>query len=370
LLLAGTSLGDLYQVDARYFYLAGRMWLEGLDPYGAQFAALAGAQGLSPDSVWVYPPQWWSMAVGLALLPPGLALLTWKIANLLLLAAGSVLAWLAAGRGRDTPALAVISFVLFMGWSDAALSGLDLGQTSFLVLLGFGALMYGLRRGSGMVSGLGLFLLLLKPQFGLVFAGAAVSRRELRWPLVAALGATGLLALPLVFRSGIDGFVASMGHLLHGLSVYSTLKWNRPLELSGLDFLAAVARAPEVSSLFYVALAVGLCLIVLRHRNRIEDFWIVTVASAVFLLPLHGYDFLLSATLLLLIREFRRWAALCLCLGLALVFRPINFAALAGANPVAYDSVWPDTVAYMASYTVAGLLVLAAALFGRKEPAG
>lgn len=370
-LLAAATLGDLYQVDARYFYLAGRMWLAGLDPYGPQFAVLAGREGLSADSVWVYPPQWWSFAAGLALLPPERAFLAWKLVNLVLLGGGgAILVSLTAGRGRSTPAAALIGFVLFLCWSDATLSGLYLGQTTFLVLVGFAALVRGLRRREPAMSGIGLFLLLLKPQFGLLFAAAALSRRELWRPLAFAVAAAVALVLPLLLSAGIGGFVQAMTHLLHDLAVYSTLKWNRPLELSGLDFLAATVGLPEVPALLYVGLAAAICLWALRRRSSTEDFWIVTVAVAVFVLPLHGYDFLLASTLLLVIATFRRWAAITLCLGLALVFRPINFAALIGARPVAFESVWPDTIAYMASYTLAGLLIFIAGLWGRREHAG
>ncbi|MBA2918964.1 DUF2029 domain-containing protein [Sphingomonas sp. MAH-20] len=366
LVLAVSQLGNLFQVDATTFYAAGRMWLDGLDPYGPQFAAYAAAHGLPPQFVWVYPPQWWLIATGLACLAPHHAFLAWKAANLVLLGGAAILAWLAAnGPGRPVPPAAAIAFLLFACFSDAALAGFDLGQTNVLVLFGFAAMMFGLRRGNAAISGLGLTLLLLKPQFGLIFAAVALSRRELRRPAMLALAATGLLCLPLIVVSGLGGFAESMERLLANLSVYPTLKWNRPLELAGLDFVAALSGGPELSALLYVALAIGSCLLALRRHGPIEDVWIATVAAAVFVLPLHGYDFLLAGTLLLLIRHLRRWAAVCLCLALGLVFRPINFALLIGAGPVPYEQVWPSTIAYMASYTLAGLLIFVAGLSGR-----
>ena len=338
LVLAVSQFGSLFQVDATTFYAAGRMWLHGLDPYGPQFAAYAEAHGLPQQFVWVYPPQWWLIATGLACLAPHHAFLIWKAANLLLLGGALVLAWLAANRpDRPVPAVAAIAFVLFACFSDAALAGFDLGQTNFLVLFGFGAMMFGLRRRNAAASGLGLTVLLLKPQFGLVFAAVALSRRELRRPALLALAASGVLCLPLMIASGPGGFVESMKRLLANLSVYPTLKWNRPLELSGLDFVAALGGGPEVSTLLYVALATGICLFALRRGGSIEDVWIVTVSTAVFMLPLHGYDFLLAGTLLLLIRRLRRWAALCLFLAAE---RPTSGIASAWSSARSTSPCW------------------------------
>ena len=56
------------EVDFRFFWLAGTLWAEGIDPYGAQFRT-AGAALLPPGNEVLYrfyPPQWWVVCRALA----------------------------------------------------------------------------------------------------------------------------------------------------------------------------------------------------------------------------------------------------------------------------------------------------------------
>lgn len=51
------------EVDFRFFWLAGKLWETGIDPYSESFRQI-GADILPPGNVviyWFYPPQWWAI---------------------------------------------------------------------------------------------------------------------------------------------------------------------------------------------------------------------------------------------------------------------------------------------------------------------
>src|SRR5690348_15113259 len=81
-LMVVRALDAGYSKDFSYILVAGRMWITGADPYGPGFAG-AGAKILPPDATtFVYPPNWWLIAVGLACLEGSRAFLVWKFVNL------------------------------------------------------------------------------------------------------------------------------------------------------------------------------------------------------------------------------------------------------------------------------------------------
>lgn len=363
--LAGSNL---QQIDFSYIYTAGTVWSQGLDPYGPDFARLG--QNLPGAPIWAYPPQWWAIATALAALDPGPAYLAWRVANIALLAIGSVLLWRTSGDKPHAaaPPFALAGFVFFLADSEATAAALGLGQTSIIAFAGIALFVAGAGRKDTALAATGLVLLLLKPQFGIMFMLFALCRRELRRPALIAGITTALLTVPVLAQFGIAGSIESASRLLDNLAIYSTVQWNRPLELAGLSFLIAAAGGPGLSSFVYIGAAAVIAVLSLDDRWDARDIWIVMVSTALFLIPLRGYDFVIAASLVLVIDRYQPWARLCVLLGLALLWRPGAVSALFDQSGLESSAVAPVTIAYIALYTAGGLLFFVSAIWGRRPP--
>ncbi len=351
------------EVDFRFIWTAGHLWAIGIDPYGPAYTP-AGAR-LFPDgnaiAYWLYPPQWWGIARPLADLSPGHALLLWRTLNALLLVGGAgFLAGAPGARGR-LPTWGLLLAIALPCCLAATPQTLSMGQTSILVFAGFCLVGGGLRRGNAAAVGAGLFLLLLKPQFGAAALAFLVADRRW-WPVIAAtLAASLVLALPQLLAFGI-------GETVHGflgnLKLHATLEPNQPEKLTGLTQLAvrSVGWKLGAASTSGLAALASLAAGWRRARGGSADAALLgLVAACVFLVPLHDYDFVAVAAVAPLLPGLPRPARWLSLAAMALAIRPAKLAELAG---------WGSAGGEVALLTVVALLLVAAALLARAYSPG
>jgi len=371
--VAAQCFAASYPYDLAYFHAAGRMWRAGLDPYGPEFARFGAGFIGKESALWAYPPQWWGISVALATLDQGSAVIAWKIVNLLALLAGGTLLYDALRTERDgTPVVVILLFLVLLATGDATRITLHLGQSSLLMLLGFGLLVHGLRFGSPVRQTLGLFLLLLKPQFGLFFLLLTIARREGRRPALWALGLTALACLPVLLTFGISGTIESAGRFLANLSAYGSLQWNRPGELTGLSFVAAMAGLPTPSPLLCIIGASALTVWLARRSERQgqpldpAQTCVLGAAALYAIAPLHPYDQVVMPAFLLMLPRLRPWTAMCLVVAALLSWRACTaaFDWLGLGEQVATGALVQASIA-----TLAGALALVALTLGSR-PAG
>lgn len=364
-LMIARSLGGR-AVDFPYILTAGRVWMAGADPYGPAFTAAGAGTLPAGAAAFAYPPNWWVIAVGLAALPAGVALIAWKLLNLVAAGAAGLLFVRSARRLQpDTPDWLPYLFLACLFSCGAMAAALRLGQTSILILLGLALLIDGLAFERGWRQVLGLVLLLLKPQIGLLFLLLALTRPRMRSVAARGCAATAAACLPTLFSLGLAGTFHSAANFLANLGSYDMLPWNWPTYMSGAPFLFA-AIGLRLSPLAAVAIAWVVADIALRGRqtDSVTAFWLVSAGAVVAIIPLHLYDFVLCIPCVLLLPELRdRTTAGLVLLCAVLVWSANDLARalflLRGGSEYAY---WTATRLQAGLLTLAGMALLAAAL--------
>lgn len=294
--------------DFSSFYTAGRMALEGRNPfdqaalYRAEQAAFGGA---TPYYGFAYPPIFLLPVAMLAMLPYAMALALW-----LALTFGFYLAAMLALKARfDIASDAEGSlFLLIVAAFPGVFVNLGHGQNGFLAA-GFITMGLAFLDRRPLAAGLCFGLLAFKPQLGLLipFALAAGGR----WKSFAAATATvAVLMLASVMAFGIEswrGFLGAMTFsrqaiLDHGevgyakmISVFAAARlWHAPLALAyGLQATVGVAVILLTMQLWRCAADIrlkgaALCLGALLVTPFALDYDLMLLAPALALIAAHG----------------------------------------------------------------------------------
>ncbi|MGR3762388.1 hypothetical protein ACUXV3_19980 (plasmid) [Roseobacteraceae bacterium NS-SX3] len=366
--------------DFRYIWLAGQLWLEGTDPYGAAYqpaGTVRIAQGHVPE-MWVYPPSWWPLAVPFGALGLQAANVAWNLLNILLLTAAAGLAArgfarvfpgrttaLAARLGLSTGSGAAVLFCLtlfLLAVLEATGILFSVGQTTALAAFGLALMLPGREGQQAWGGALGLALLMLKPQIGLAYAVLLLLLNgRTRRMVLYAVGISGLLALPALLAdpaaplgflrnvAGYDGFTAA--NLPHAQTGLRLILW----ELTGTDIGNMAATGAALAAV--LAACCGPLRLACAADSGVRAWQRLALATALILAlaPLHIYDFVLIVVLLPLLLTARGTAAALALAGGALIWRSENLAALTG-----FHAVEAEIFAGARLATLGALMVLAA----------
>lgn len=302
---------DYYPVDFKYLWLAGRLWLEGGDPYGPEFIAFA--REYFPDgriNPFFYPPSWRVICSALALAPASVAAKIWALLSLGFIAGSCcAIALTVSAFSRRFSFFCVFALVFFAVSATAHSAEFSIvsGQTSPLILLGVAGLALSLFRPNGFLTAACLAVLMLKPQIGLPVAFAALLAPSLRLPALLAGGATALLA---GYGLSVEAPFEAILHYKDNLSLYGTLPENRPEHMSGLNFILHFAGLGQLSPIALLALAcaaIGAAAFWKRRSaagspacSDTASFMALALASALFFMPTHNMDFLAATATLVL----------------------------------------------------------------------
>jgi len=182
--------------DFASFYAAGSLALEGhaagiydMATHYAREQQIFGAA--TPYYGWLYPPIFLLVAVPLALLPYGVALIVWQGASLALYLA--VIAAILAKPRRDDGAIARLWLPVGAAF-PAIFVNLGHGQNGFLTAGLLGAALLSLQR-RPLLSGILFGLLAYKPQFGLLIPVALLAGGQWRATIAAGLTVVALMAV-------------------------------------------------------------------------------------------------------------------------------------------------------------------------------
>lgn len=332
-------------LDFRVIWLAGRMWLDGVNPYGEEFLQYYNVYfGYIPGAhTWVYPPNWAPVAMTLGALPFSIAEYIWRVVNFaavlgtVLISFNLVRDRLDARMGRYA-LLAGAAFLLFL---KATPMVVWLGQTTILVTFGLCLWVYCGKVGKPFFSGLGLFLLLLKPQIAIipliVFFVAGLFRKGLVWGVALTIAAAMIPVISIGLMETASGF-------LHNLSLYNAphLSVNSPVELTGIIHLYDVFFSTKLEAAYLVPFAVSLSVLVgFSWRQKAGDTSLISSVPAHFMLaflialiavimPLHTYDFVIFGPIALFVFLAKGWGRVLIIAGLFLMFRAGNIADITG----------------------------------------
>ena len=303
LLLYRTLAHPSGRVDFTPIWLAGRMWGDGLNPYGDQFIAIG--RTLSPDPElqphgWFYPPQWWAICAALGRLPLAVAGQVWGAISLAALALSAMLCWRASDRLANPPPLWLKSvFVAFLLTMEPTNASLFLGQTSLLMTLGIALVAAGMVGMGEALAVAGLVILMLKPQLGAVAAAIMLLQPGMRRAVLIAALVSAVATLPAL---AIVGVRETLGAWFHQLASYQSFGHNQPAELTGVVQitsrvgLLSVITLPAAVALY----AVSLLLVPAPMRSDRRLRWLLLLAAIAAAVPLHAYDlsFVAAAALL------------------------------------------------------------------------
>ncbi len=296
-------------LDFRLIWLAGNLWSEGLNPYGPAFADryfLIFGEG-PVSHFWVYPPNWWPLAVLLGSLKFPLAALVWNVINYACLVVGT---WLIFPK----KILAFVLLLTFLSLMQDVSVAISIGQTAMLVFLGVSAFMHGWRYDRPWVLFLGLVILSLKPNIAIIFFFLSMLRADLVRPALAA-GAIALIAtLPVLSEQSIMGFLNAIGR-------YSApgIAANNAENMTGLWHLFDLIGI-SLPPLLLIALALIIAMIVAKRSIALA------IATIAFLVPMHTYDLAFVMVLV----PFLMPASIIASIGFLLLWRTANIGVLTG----------------------------------------
>lgn len=298
---AGTPPQD----DVRYFYTAGRLWLEGISPYPLDaFNAAVVRYGLSEDiGVYPYPPHSLVLWAPLALVNYATARHLWTGMNLAIIAA------LALGMGqwvvqRSAPRDAA-SGLRMRCWVAVIIIGNPFtahvvwtGQTGLLVLGSLVLAWHSLSRRRVLLAGACIFVASIKPQLSLLPIVWILLTG--RWRPLLAAAALSAVALTIVTSSlGVDvmrDWGRSMLDYQSGLAV--SLPYN-----ANLASLLLGWGLPPSSLLRWLLLGLALCyvgaLAWLHARRGVheQDALAALLLASLFLIFGRDYDIAVLAPL-------------------------------------------------------------------------
>lgn len=329
--------------DFAYFWIAGRIWLDGGNPYDPGFsdaanamaASLPALEGLGGFHRWLYAPHIWAPTAGLASLGYDTARFLWGALSAVLVILGTwlTLAAVLEVRGR--------AFPLAFGGAAAAASvtmgtaaSLDTGQFAAVVYAAIAAFAYGVIRRDRAAVVVALVLLTLKPSVALPFVGIALVVPALRVPLVVAGVVSAILAVPALLTAAPGEIISGY---LDGLAAYGHFESNSALSATGLRNLGVHLFEAELSGLGLALIATLIAALIARASLRggrwpDPDLAAPALAAAISVMllfvPLHTYDMTLVMVLLILAASGP--AFLVVIAALVLLFRANRVSDLLG----------------------------------------
>jgi hypothetical protein len=298
--------------DFKYLWIAGRMWSEGLNPYGPEFERFAAALRLERnvpfwghDDVsslrqWPYPPNFWPLARFLGLFDVEVASAIWASANgLMVVGASALIASVCLARvgPLNLPARRLFFFHTFlMAALQATALTIVVGQTSILIYFAFGLVLFGLVKSVKWVAAIGFALLCLKPQIGApLILAAFFLAPSARAPLAVGLGTSVIAAMPTLLAS----ITAPLDWLMETARYGDAVRANAVGSVTGIRTLAADFLGVPIGTLPAVGLALAVAALltawVLRKgcRNDLIAAVSIGLMAALAIAPLHLYDFVM-----------------------------------------------------------------------------
>lgn len=369
--------------DFRYFWVAGKVWSQGISPYGGPFIETAPrliSLGHVPE-IWPYPPNLWLPSVGLAMFDINTAWAIWlTIQFVAIVAASAALAFLlpvesvssALRQSVQMTRLGVFCVhMALMTWLEAMQLSIFVGQISVLIYLCVVLMVCGLARGWHGLVVVCLAITFMKPQIGAVLALAMLLSGRQGFRLVAM---SALLSLVLIFPP----FMAKSGVILDWLREIGdydgvTLA-NMAVSVTGIRHLGwiyagiDIGSTPALGITFLACTCVGLYL--LRSASKTGEPWHqfapdVVVAQILVILafsPLHMYDFVLFGVVVLVVVQATGLRLIAALMGAAMFIKPTDvFDWLYGGRAI---TLFPGST----MVTIGALILLLVSLTRAREP--
>ena len=342
-------------VDFKHLWLAGEIWENGANPYGDEYLEYGQAifAGENIPTWMVYPPSWYLLARIVALFPYQEANAIWvSLSAIAVIMGGLIVVDTFKRTERVATLLEISGLFAFLMIGSASAIALSLGQTSPLVFLGFALFWRGWSLAHKPALIVGLILLMLKPNFGLPFAMLAATR-PLFWGEILIAGAVSIaMAIPSFLADGLFDVLASYLALL---SQYGSVDVNSAPNMTGIRNFIHLISGQSVGSFLLVGLAALVAMAIgiigsVRQRLSANDEITLVLMTTFLFVPLHTYDLLVMAPILLFLHLEPLRERIVLGVSMLVLLRVNNVATVTGITS-------PGEVYFIGS-TLASFMIL------------
>ena len=333
-------VAPLPDVDFRYFWIAGEVWSQNLDPYGAAYgqSALALLPPGNMPSAWVYPPHWWAICRALAFVGLNDALAIWRIMSGIMLIAGTWI--LVRALSVQHERVNVTYFAASAGGVcliEPTAQMIAVGQNSAFIYMGLCALIAGCRRPSLVMQTLAILLLSLKPQVGVPVIMGLMCLRGWGAPVLLATLVGLVMAVPQFY---LFGTVATFDSLLGNLAGYSGGEAsapdhpNSPVACTGLIMLLGHVFK-DVTLITGYALGALVAVVIGIHLRRSGGACqlsgiVLLVTAMMVVIPLHVYDLSIIVIPAVALAGVSKHFGIIVLAASPLALRPSKIEALSG----------------------------------------
>ncbi|MFT3730791.1 MAG: glycosyltransferase 87 family protein [Hyphomicrobium sp.] len=326
-------------VDFQFIWLAGHMWNQGKSPYSPEYAVLGDAMftGNRPE-YWFYPPNWWPIATLTGLLRYEEAQTVWRGISGGAVISGIIILGQAAHQYVTSVSLirwaALIAFTCL---SSSTASAFALGQTTPFIFFGMACFVCGYVAKSRIWTVVGLVLMMLKPQVGVVVCAFLLTSWSGIIAVTLAAAIVLLTAVPALVQAGVMPFLK---YFIATLAAHGALPPNAPHSMTGVRYLVYELGGGNVDVLILTVLAcfsafvLGFVRSREKHRSAETDALDLSILLMIilFFVPLHIYDTFIVAPIIVLMTPLSTLLQWILGIGLLIIFRANNLAELTGLD--------------------------------------
>lgn len=352
----------------KYLWFAGSLWQDGLNPYGEDYMIIGHQlfKGFNGQPLY-YPPNWWPISSFLALFEYDIAMEIWRV--------GSAIAIIVSTFFLDKTlkiidiTLSKTYLIFFTGlvcFMQATAVGVATGQTAILLYFALSLTIYAAVHARPILLALGLCILLLKPQVGVPLFFALLPFKKFHPALLYTCALTFLFTLPALFTIGP---LETILPYLKGLSQHSTFATNNPLNSTGLkkiiSLLLSVGLSSSVASVLSIIVTTLTGLVYSKRQtdqspdndNKVLiGFFITTISLIAFIAPLHEYDLIIVAPIILLAAIYQINFQIFVTLAFLVIVRCGNIADLFAPSSVGEARYYTATIATMALIAILAII--------------
>ena len=303
-------------IDFKYIWLSGNLWNSGQSPYSGAFMEHGPALfEVFNNSSFFYPPNWWLFSTFFNLFEYQFAVDLWRCINVALLISSSLL--LKASMRQVGVNISWAYLVFYTGmvcFMKATTISMAFGQTGVLMYFAVSLIIYATLCNKQILLVVGFCLILLKPHIGIALLAAYAPFKIYRPLLIYSSALTLIMSLPALIPFGILKTIIAY---IDGLSKYATDIVNNPQSSSGLKNVFHFLTNIELSGIFITFLAItcvftfimffkyrGLSIINKAGSEKHIIVMMLSVCIICVLVPLHTYDIIVIAPLVMLASKF------------------------------------------------------------------
>lgn len=373
-------VADWTDVDFLYIWLSGHLWSLGISPYSAEFIEQVNILfEIFNGQAFFYPPGFWFISRFFASFEYQTAVETWRWTSVCLLLFSSLL--LKAGMGNAGIKISWPTIIFYTGMvslMQGTVLTFVLGQTSIVIYFAVCLVIYSALSRNNALLAVGLCLVLLKPNvvvgLFIAFLPFAIYRKS----IVLTVFGSVLMALPALLPFGI---IKTSISYLRGISGHTDYIANQPELTTGIRNIFYHLTDIEMSSTFAVLITVlGILMTMFviartgvftkdEHDSEKILFVLALSLSMIgFLAPLHVYDFMFVAPVILLTQKLGKYTQAAIFVSFLVIARSQNITFEGGLFYPHYPHLWAGgEISAIASFFNAVLIfIVAKRLYMRK----